>query len=148
MERLNKLTETLNVLRHLSHQIISTALPIMKELENPNSELVNEFMDERPGIDRNTATTILQTVSLELVNDAKVVNEEIESFSASVIYGEDGISEGEDEYPFLIQVWYGDMYGDSEINGLQALVIDLQSQLSKIDEDVILKNALSKLRPG
>lgn len=145
MEQLNRLTTTLNVLRQLSQNIISKTLPIMKELENPDNDLVDEFLQENGGFDRPTAAQILQNISLELIADAQTINREIESFSDAVIHGEDGIAEGENDYPFLLEVWYGDMYGETGVKGLQALVSDLREQFSKIDEDTILEIAISRL---
>ena len=145
MERLNQLTIALNVIRRLSYEIISTALPIMEELEKPDNELINELLEKKPNINPEAAMILLQQTSMLLVADAQIVNKEIESFSEAVIHGEDGLSEGETEYPFLLQVWYGDMYEKLEIEGLQAFATDLQGQLSIMDEDKILKDTLSRL---
>ncbi len=117
----------------------------MEELEKPDNELINELLEKKPNINPEAAMILLQQTSMLLVADAQIVNKEIESFSEAVIHGEDGLSEGETEYPFLLQVWYGDMYEKLEIEGLQAFATDLQGQLSIMDEDKILKDTLSRL---
>lgn len=146
MERLNQLTSTLNVIRQLSNEIITTALPIMKELEETDNDLLDEFLEEVDDFTPEDALALLQNTSLGLVSDAETIKKEIENFSDAVIQGEDAITEGEKEYPFLLQVWYGDMYGDTGITGLQSLVNDLRKQLADVDEDRILEIAIPKVK--
>lgn len=148
MNQLNKLTVTLNAIKNLSKKIISTAIPIMKELENSENDLLDEFLDSVDSLNEKEALEFLQDISLSLVKDAECVVKEIESFSGSVVLGEEAIDEGEDEYPFLMMVWYGDTYGIDGIEGLNTLVLDLQKQLADINEDNILEIAIGQFKEG
>lgn len=143
MKRLNKLANAMNTVRDLANKIIATAVPIMKELQTVENDLVDEFLEEHD-IDSNLALSLLQDRSLTLIRDSETVLKEIESFSESVIQGEDAVDEGADDYPFLIQVWYGDTYGESDLKGINSLILDLQEQLSQIDEDKILEAAMAR----
>jgi hypothetical protein len=40
------------------------------------------------------------------------------------------------------EVWYGDMYGNDDIEGLLSLKLDLEKQLQTADEDKILDLAI------
>ncbi len=145
MERLNQLTKMLNTIKNLSNNIIEKSIPIMKELAEENNDLLEELL-EKQDIDADVAIETLQNICLDLTKDAESVIEEIEPFSDAIIQGQDALDEGEDEYPFLLQVWYGDMYEESEIEGLKVLAKDLKKQLKQVDEDKIIDKALSQLQ--
>lgn len=110
----------------------------MEKLKQEDNDLVEELLEDGLEINSAEALETLQQISLELVNDSEIVLREIESFTEAVLQGDDAIMESEDEYPFLIQVWCGDMYPESHIEGLESLVEDLSSQMTQISEDSIL----------
>jgi len=145
MEKLNHLVRTLNAVKNLTSQILGKAVPILETLGSKDETLLDEFLDENDGIDRETAASVLQTISLGLVKDAETIIQEMEKFSDVVIQGEDALSENQDDYPFLMQVWCGDMYGEMGTEGFQHLIRDLREQLANVDEDKIFELALSKL---
>ena len=77
--------------------------------------------------------------------------------AAATIYGfegEEAIDEGEDEYPFLMEVWCGDIYEKEGLSGLKELAKDLKEQLSeeegrRVSVHVVRKTyykALNKLK--
>nr|QBK86571.1 MAG: uncharacterized protein LCMAC102_03660 [Marseillevirus LCMAC102] len=144
MEKLNGLTKMLNTIKNLSTDIIEKSLPIMQELTKVNNDLLEELLEK--DVKADIAIETLQNICLDLTKDAENVIENIELFSEAIIQGQDALDEGAEEYPFLLQVWYGDMYEESEIKGLELLAKDLKKQLKQIDEDKIIDKALSQLQ--
>lgn len=173
MEILNELTHTLNDIKKISIKIIKKGLKVMKELEDEDNDIVEEFIDqiseeiqtkivekeiEKKGylrkdikdeeeeiIKSKRANKILRNISLSKVEDSENIIKEIESFSDAVRQGEEAIEEGEKEFPFFCNVWYGDMYDKEKIAGLKILLKDLNLQFSKINSKDIIKIALSKI---
>lgn len=145
MNRLNNLTKTLNSIEEYSREILSNTIPIMKELENPDNDLVEEVMESVEGITKQKALKTLRYICLDLVEDSEKVVSEIESFSDAVIQGEEAIDEGEEEYPFMMEVWCGDIYEQEKLEGLKELALDLKEQLQEVDEDKIIEESINKL---
>ena len=110
-----------------------------------NNNIVDDFFDDydvcNEELTEENICHILRDITLKWPSDAEIILQEIEKFSDSVIQGEEAVDEGEDEYPFLFQVWYGDIYDSSEISGLIELKTDLLNQLQKITEDSLIKKA-------
>lgn len=144
MKTLNQLTRLLNNINKISEKIILEALPLMKELETTDNDLVDDFVSKYPGVEASVASSALQEASLDLVDDAKNIRKEIDEFSEAVILGEDGLEEGSNLYPFLLQVWSGDIYDGSGISGLELLYKDLITQLNSINYEGILNRASVK----
>jgi len=173
MEILNELTHKLNDIKKISIKIIKKGLKVMKELEDEDNDIVEEFIDqiseeiqtkivekeiEKKGyrgkdvedeeieiVKTRKANKILRNVSLAKVEDSENIIKEIESFSDAVRQGEEAIEEGEKEFPFFCNVWYGDMYDEENIAGLKILLKDLEKQFSKINSEDIIKTSLSKI---
>ena len=152
MEKLNKLTNTLNKIKFLSNKIIEKAIPIMQELEEDNNYILESFVDDliesNPELGKNNPSLLLeylQSTMIELLTDAEIIIKEIESFSDAVIQGDDAIDEGEDDFPFLLQVWRGDIYEKQNIKGLKDLEKDLKKQLKNLDEEKIISLTLERV---
>ena len=148
MNRLNNLTNTLNLIEKYSREIIAECIPIMEQLKDPESELVGEVLESVKDVSKPKALKTLQDICLDLVEDSEKIVKEIESFSDAVVQGEEAIDEGEDEYPFLMEVWCGDIYEKENLNGLKELAKDLKGQLSEVDEDKIIEEAIFQLKKG
>ena len=146
MNRLNNLTNILNAVEKYSRGIISKAVPIMKDLETSEPDLVEEVMEYVKDANNQKVLKVLQDICLDLVEDSEKIVREIESFSDSVVQGEEAIDEGEDEYPFLMEVWCGDIYEKEKLAGLKELANDLKEQLSEVDEDKIVEKAIKQLK--
>jgi len=146
MNRLNNLTNILNTVEKYSRDILSKSIPIMKELEDPDNDLVEEIMESVKDVTKQKVLKTLQNICLDLIEDSEKVVSEIESFSDSVVQGEEAIDEGEDEYPFMMEVWCGDIYGQEKLSGLKELALDLKEQLAEVDEDKIIKEAILQLK--
>ena len=113
MQNLNNLTKTLNSIEKISNKIIIQAVPILKEISKSDNELVEEIVQEVSNVDIEEINELLKKKSLGLVRDAKKVSKEIEYFSNAVVQGDDILAENEDQFKFLMKVWYGDMYENS-----------------------------------
>ena len=146
MNKLNNLTATLNAVEKYAQEILAKAVPIMKDLESPEPELVEDVMESVTDSTNQKVLKVLQNICLGLVEDAEKVVLEIDSFSDSVLQGEEAIDEGEDEYPFLMEVWCGDIYEKEKLAGLKELAADLKDQLSRVDEDKIVDEAIGQLK--
>jgi len=146
MNNLNEMTKVINKIVDISNKNIKKALPLMKELENIDSDMVEEFMESVDEIGKQMALELLQDTVLGLVRDSETVIKEINNFSGSVIQGEEALEEGEEEYPFLMQVWCGDIYGKEKVDGLRELCQDLKEQQSKLNEESIIEYAIKQLK--
>jgi hypothetical protein len=146
MNKLNSLTNILNIIENTAKDILAKALPIMKDLESTNSELVDEVMEYIKDVSSQTVLEVLQNICLDLVEDAEKVVLEIEAFSDAVVQGEEVIEEREEEYLFLMEVWCGDIYEKEKLAGLKELARELKNQLKEVDENKIIEHAISKLK--
>lgn len=144
MDRLNKLTETLNELSHLSRAIIQKLLPLMEEINEPNNDFIANLKMKGCELTDGKATKILQDAVIKLTVDAKTVQRELPIFSACIIRSNKSLKDA--NCPFMKEVWYGDMYGDDNIEGLLLLKLDLQKQLDTADEDKILDSAVDSYK--
>lgn len=145
MEHLNNLTSILNKINDVSIKIITDALPIMKVLNSDDNYLMEDLKEEITDIDEEEALECMKEITCEFVKDAETVQNEIHQFSLNIISGEAKIFEEERMYPFFLQVWYGDMYGNQGIAGLHSLYNDLKSQSININEDFLVNSAIERL---
>ena len=143
MQRLKKLNSVLEEIDKTSRKILKRALPIMKELEDIDSYLVDDYLDKTGGDNREEALERLQNISLQLISDSEIVQKEIVNFSESVIQGEEGLENQSDQFPFLLEVWCGDMYGESDIDGLRLLSNDLKRQLLDVTDERLIEMAMA-----
>lgn len=164
MEELNELTVLLNKISNVSNQIIKKSVDLMGDISNEGSEVIDDLLEvltnngemtsalfrKRRGFDgtnkekelpsREDALSHLQNESLSFVVDAEKVLNEIPLF----IVKEAGTQRGwsintEDKCPFLSEVWNGDAYDKTEIEGLKALLSDLQNQFEQITTENLVK---------
>lgn len=139
MERLNILVSTLNQINETSKSVVAKSIPIMKNLDVQGSSLVQEFVDLRPDIDETMASQHLKDKMLEVIRDAETVLKELPHFSNAILEGAGGeIERGQSNYPFLLQVWCGDMYDSDDIGGLNILLEELSKQADSINEEYII----------
>jgi predicted transcriptional regulator len=146
MNKLNNLTSILNIIENTSRDILSKAVPIMKDLKNTDSEMVDEVMEYVKDESTRTVLEVLQNICLDLVEDAEKVVLEIEAFSDAVVQGEEVIEEREEEYLFLMEVWCGDIYEKEKLAGLKELAKELKNQLKEVSENKIVEHAINKLK--
>jgi hypothetical protein len=142
MDKFKRTSKLISQIEKTSRGIIKKALSIMNDISNEESELVDDFMceNEERYSSRSDALQDLQTASLEWIKDAEIILLELPSFVIE-IDGKFEITENHDECPFLCQAWKGDMYGESEIEGLQILRADLERQLNEITTENLFQKA-------
>jgi hypothetical protein len=140
MDRLNKLTETLNELFHVATAIIQKLLPLMEEINEPNNDFIRNLRIQGCELTDAKATKLLQEAVIKLTVDAKVIQRELPIFSSALARSTKVFKEA--KCPFMKEVWYGDMYGSDDLEGILSLKLDLEKQLATVDEDKILELAV------
>lgn len=142
MSKLTKLSNIVTNIRKTSEKILHDAVPIAKDLSYDNSELIEDFIDEHPSYNDETARKLLQSLILDLIQDAEIVEKEIDVFEEVVCEGEEGII-NTDGCDFFQRLWFGDIYDNSGIEALNELLIDLKKTSSQINWDYLIENASS-----
>lgn len=145
---LAKLLKQLNV---ASKKILDASLKLMKQIQDADSEFVDDLIDSRGLVDevnedgtstinREELLNDLQQASLGWTDDAESVRREIDSF----IVEEDDVytvNADSDICPFLTEVWNGDSYDKTGVEGLKALLDDLNLQLEGITGENLVERA-------
>lgn len=149
MDRLNELTSTLNSVKKSATKIILASVPILKDLEEENNDLVEEVIEdsEDNDIDRSEILETLRQVALDNTNDAEVVMREIDPFLLSMSHGEEELERNQDSYPFLFEVWCGDIYESDGLQGLKQLELSLKSQIKNVTEEKIIETVIGMFSP-
>lgn len=143
MERLTNLVETLSSLKEVSNAILSNMLPIMEEIAQDDNDATDEVVN-RADVDKKDVDEYLQATTLEIITDAEIVKKEIDAFAEAAGEGKGEMEAKIASYPFLADVWYGDLYDGKEgIDALQSLLADLKSEQAKTTEDWIIENAIA-----
>lgn len=140
MERLSTLVKTLTSLKKVSIDIISNMVPIMSEIAESGSEIIGEISD-RTGADVTVVEEYVQSLTLEIISDAEKVKAQIDAFALATESGPDNVDAKISSYPFLAEVWFGDIYEKDGIEALQILLGELKSELSKTTDDWIIEHA-------
>lgn len=144
---MSKLTAFAKILKRLdktSQNIINASLRIMKKIQDVDSELVDDLAEElnleEDKVDRELLLSALQDASLEWSVDAQKVTGELDNF---VLEEEDiyTVNADMDTCPFLTEVWNGDSYDKTGLEGLKALLEDMEGQLKEINEEALVKKA-------
>lgn len=147
MSKFAVLAKVLKQLNVTSKKILESSLKLMKQIQYTDSEFVDDLIDARGleddgNIDRNALLNDLQQASLGWTHDAESVRREIDSF----IVEEDDIytvNADPDVCPFLTEVWNGDSYDKTGVEGLTALLEDLKVQLGGITGEKLVERATS-----
>jgi len=126
---------------HLSRAIIQKLLPLMEEINEPNNDFIINLKMKGCELTDVKATKLLQDAVIKLTVDAKTVQRELPIFSTRIIRSNESLKDA--NCPFMREVWYGDMYGDDNIEGLLCLKLDLHEQLESAGEDKILNLAIN-----
>ena len=146
MEKLEQLFNDLNSLKIVSSKIIGTIIPIMNNMKTDNSMMI-DMVIERVGdnVERKKILSTLQFISLSLVDDARRISKEIESFIESVTTNS-GVESKISDCPFLTQVWFGDFYNNIDGgDAIKELNTDLIKTLNIINHDYIINKCISDL---
>jgi hypothetical protein len=141
MDELVILTTTLKQISKIANQIISRALTVMRLITELENELVDEVVEENESITKEVALDRLRSITLGWIADAEIVVKEIPRFVTSGRAGKFKINDDSEVCPFLSQVWNGDTYDLTEVDGLVALRDDLARQLSEVTRERLIESA-------
>ena len=144
MTSLKNCKKILKSLREVSEKIASESIDILQELndqsEDQKTSLVTAFLKKYPAYSTEEALDILKSYCINIPSDAETVLKELDSFSENLLSDEE-FEENAEKYPFLYEVWSGDSYDKTQMKGLEALLADLNGQLSVLDQPHIIKRA-------
>lgn len=135
---------TIKGIEKVSEKILATTIRMMEDLKDEEGEIVEEIVDLLDdSIDNEIVIQNVMTVLGAHVEDAKLVHIGIGEFAEAVIKGEEAIEKIHSS--FFQQVWYGDMYDESGVEGLKALHQDLLTQEKQLTNDFIISSVISRL---
>lgn len=139
MESFNRLHRVLSSLRSTSADIVNKAVSILEEIEDDDNELIENILDEvSSSIDEVQIVDSVARYIGKITRDAKKVLSGLEDFATVVVEGERSI---ERTAPgFFQQIWFGDMYDRSGVEGLEVLLEDLKQQRQHLEETFIIKS--------
>jgi len=127
-------------------EILQKTVDLMKKLQ-PNSSLC-KYIEMEIGIklpedaqvskETNSLIECIRNVSFKFVTTAQLILNEIDIF-ASTFCNHTSL-ENEENCEFMKTVWYGDRYGESELDGLRELNRDLNNQIKDINQETLVEN--------
>jgi len=142
MDDFDKINKLFKKIVSVSNNILHKSYPIFRDLLKNNNDMVDEFLSEMPESNNEEALTYLQEAANCVVQDAKKIIDEIDLFISNWLIGTDVLLENENDYPFLISVWQGDLYDAQEREALEELLDDLTNQYENVNRYYIVKKAL------
>jgi len=143
MEQFKVYTKVLSEIKKSAQIIIRKSIPLMETIIAEDGEYISSLMEDIPGLTHTQAAEILQETSLEWAKDAIRVIEEIDRFIA--MPDNDTFKINLEGCPFLAEVWNGDAYDKTGVDGLRELLSDLKGQLANVNEEFLLKTAKTQL---
>lgn len=143
MEKLKALTKTLKELKTVASSVVALMFPIMETLGNEGDDIAGEVADET-SIDKDVALEELLNLALEIVTDAKAVRKEIDAFADAVLKGSKALRTNASKFPFMAQVWAGDIYDVNEVDALKQLLKDLEEDKTKANESWLIDAVIAR----
>lgn len=146
-----KVYETLDSTKNLSKKILSRMIEIMKQIDDSDSEFLENFFEmldpnESLTIDqKNRALEELKNSSLKIVADSQTILEEFSDFEKTLIRGGDDEIEKLENCDFLKEVWFGDVFEKDHLDGLLALVEDLENQFKMANQRIFMDTCIKAL---
>ncbi len=139
MDNLAEFTSVLKSLKESSALLIKNLLPIMNEITEKNNDLVGEI-EYRTECDKKDITKWLEEKTILLSEDAEKIVKEVDKFAENYTKGPEVLEKNSKEYPFLAEVWFGDIYnGKEELEALKLLLKDIEKDLKEVDDDHLIK---------
>jgi hypothetical protein len=125
-------------------------LPIMQSLSQ-KKEIVEEVLrllaNEGGSVTSDKIERYLRAKTLNIIDDSEKIIKEFDNFTSAVSNGKADIERNIKLYPFLAEVWYGDVFDGKEgIDALQHLIFKLEDDLNKIDHERFIQEAVNKFR--
>lgn len=135
----------LNELDKSSKDVLKKLLPIMKNIDEKDSKIIEEiaFITKK----KHKTSTIkewLEMKTMAMLEDAEKVSDEFENFQKNLLLSDQDLEKNVDKYPFLSQVWYGDMFnGKTEGEAIEFLVKEFSEICKNCTEDYFIKECSS-----
>jgi CHASE3 domain sensor protein len=142
MQDLENLVEVLKNIKKHATKIGLKLVDVMEEVNDISSDAVSEVVAVTE-CENSVAQTVLQDLTIAFVDDAQKVLNEIDEFANASHTG--AVSHTSTTYPFLAEVWYGDVYDDDGIKGLECLNKDLSDKLSNAKASYFIAQAIKQL---
>ena len=130
-------------IKKLSVNLLRTMLPIMQQLVDDENDLTDEILHnlDLPKTKEAEVNLWLQSHCENLISEADAYKNEVDKFEAAYKEGDDVFEKKIREYPLLSEVWYGDTYNKSGIDGLAMLIRDLEKDTQQATESKIIEAA-------
>lgn len=139
-----KVVKLVSSLTAISNEILVKMLPIMQSLVEDDNDFVDEIVYSTDMKDKKFVNTWLQEFSVALISNAENVKKEASLFTKSYEQGSDVLDKNIKQYPFLAEVWFGDVYdGKEELSAFETLLDELKMESKEADEDFIIKKAIA-----
>src|SRR5579862_4570881 len=148
MENLTAITKVIKNSKLKSEELLTKMLPIMEILVDTENEISKEIIYNLTTKKKDKITLIMvtewaQEKTSTIINDAEVVKSEIDNFAKTINSGgssSKSLKKNMEEYPFLAEVWFGDVYDDKiGIDALKELLDGIIENIDKADEDSIIQ---------
>jgi hypothetical protein len=121
MEILHNLTYIVGDLSRRSEEILKEGVELLKNYD----PIVGQVLSIQTHLRKDQVSTAVREEIIALLCDSQHTQNEIKSFAEHLAKGE---RVNTTKCPFLSKVWHGDMYGITGIEGLHALMEDLNKQ--------------------
>lgn len=144
MTNVNNVSKVLKSIHHVAEDVIIRTGKLKRAIENDDDGLIYDLQEEYSSEDEERVMDVISDVIISFYKDAKTVLGQIDSFSECVMK-ESLFEKNVSKYPFLHQVWTGDVYGPAEVEGLRELLKDLQSQSKIITMEEVLNRTKEEL---
>ncbi len=145
MKNMKELTKVMKGLERVSEKIIKTSLAIMLQVQNEDSEFIDDLAEMRglpeETVDREELLFDLQDASMGWTSDAESVKRELPNFIMSDGHEMFRINDEPEECPFLTEVWNGDLYDKTGMDGLKELLKQLGDHLQTITAENLINRA-------
>ena len=137
---MQRLTTSIERIESLTLQIIRQSLPLLQELKHPyDSDIVEGVMSQISDVEEKVAVEVIRTVALNMVADAKQIRKELPSFGEAIASNQ---PVNPDQTPFLSEVWSGDAYDTTGVDGLDILLCELRVQYEKLTPDTLIDESV------
>jgi hypothetical protein len=139
-----ELTKKLDKCRKIARHNIKKALVYIKNYESGNKEFFEEFIkrEQKNYYSEDYLLRQIHNASLFLIEDSERVLAEVIGFAK--ILPEGRVSDYLEQYPFMVGVWMGDIYGDGGTEGLSRLIEDLEKTSKFFETDEVFFNFVRK----
>ena len=147
-DELRTLLSVLTEIHQNSVMIHKVSVQLMNSLIKDDNDIVDYIIDRLSSksntkYNKKTISNTVRDVSLRIIHDADIITKEISEF-AKAVAACDSIDDIQSE--FFRNVWNGDMYGSTGIDGLHELNADLQEQLNSINAESLATKVLEELQ--